>query len=939
MADVTVTFGAQDTGLERTLNTIQTELNQLKAEALSGELSVDQLKRAMREIGQLQNVEAQIRQMATATNELGNESQQTSIQVNQLDSEVSQLGAEFISAASSAMSLGTRLDLISAELSELKSKASTSELTVEELEKTLRRISTLESTERRLQTLANATDLLGDQSAQSATQVNNLQRELGQTTTAMGGTSSEVTTLRANFNNLAGQIAGLWATVQGAQGMFNFLRGAVSDAVDLNEAINRSNVIFGSASQSIQSWANTAATGIGQSSSAAIGAASNFAVFGRAAGLTDQELIDFSTTLVSLASDLASFQNTTPQDAITALGSALRGESEPIRRYGVLLDDATLKNRAMAEGIRDTTDGALTPGERVLAAYKEILAQTSVQQGDFARTSEELANQTRILNAEFENLSAEIGTVLVPATLQLIGQLRVMIPVVSDLVQEYQQYATITHEAGLGTTETADAAGKATGMLDLLGVMVSSVVGPITDLATGTSNYRDAANAAAEAAKNSHLQINQVGTSATTAATGLTQAGTATADLNNNLLTLSSSGTGLLSEMNAGAQQISTSFGSIETSAANTGNLLGNQTITLETINSSYEIWRGTSERINEAELEREQSLQRQNLQTAAILQQLHRTLNTGIDLKDLTFSNISGMASNTGQTAGNMEKIKTLGDEMREMQTPPAVVSMEEKSRNAKELIKQFGDYIGEDLSRQSFPDVAEKLGVRDIGATGREQIDLIVDEINRRLSQPVEIPINTDFDPSLVRSPLEEEIKLTIDGNFDPAEVRRPLEEKIVMDLEGDDFVQHTRDKLAEPVDMVFTDGLGFAPALRSNLEERILMNFDSGGFEDNFRNSFTEPVEMNLDGSQGVAEIQEDLSGPVTPQFDFADFDRQWSDVRSTINSEATGGEGGQGGQGGQGGEGGEGGDFDPASLEDVVTAINECRDRLPLIALGA
>jgi hypothetical protein len=127
--------------------------------------------------------------------------------------------------------------------------------------------------------------------------------------------------------------------------------------------------------------------------------AATFAIFGQAAGLAGQDLVGFSTDLVQLASDLASFNNTSPEEAIQAIGAALRGESEPIRAYGVLLDDATLKARAFEMGIYDGT-GVLTQQQRVLAAQAEILAQTTTQQGDFARTADGAANAQRIATAE-----------------------------------------------------------------------------------------------------------------------------------------------------------------------------------------------------------------------------------------------------------------------------------------------------------------------------------------------------------------------------------------------------------------------------------------------------------------------------------------------------------------------------------------------------------
>jgi hypothetical protein len=97
----------------------------------------------------------------------------------------------------------------------------------------------------------------------------------------------------------------------------------------------------------------------------------------------------------------------------------LRGEAEPLRRYGVLLNDASLKQAALSLGIITTTTQALTPQQKVLAAQKLIFEQTTAAQGDFARTSDGLANQTKIVTAQLENMKTEIGTALLPIVLQL----------------------------------------------------------------------------------------------------------------------------------------------------------------------------------------------------------------------------------------------------------------------------------------------------------------------------------------------------------------------------------------------------------------------------------------------------------------------------------------------------------------------------------------
>lgn len=194
----------------------------------------------------------------------------------------------------------------------------------------------------------------------------------------------------------------------------------VKAASNLAETQSKVNVIFGESATAITKFASTAATQLGQTRQQAMDAASTFATFGKSAGLAGNELVKFSTDLTTLSADLASFYNTSPEQAINAIGAALRGESEPIRAYGVLLNDATLKQEALNMGIYDGT-GALSAQQKVLAAQQVILKQTSDAQGDFARTSGGLANQQRILTAQIENTKAMLGEALLPTVLKVVA--------------------------------------------------------------------------------------------------------------------------------------------------------------------------------------------------------------------------------------------------------------------------------------------------------------------------------------------------------------------------------------------------------------------------------------------------------------------------------------------------------------------------------------
>lgn len=200
-----------------------------------------------------------------------------------------------------------------------------------------------------------------------------------------------------------------------------FFGDAIKSASNLQESTNKVAQVFKDASPAVLDFASKAAKNIGISNVAARDAAATFGIFGQSAGLAGADLAGFATKLVGLSSDLASFYNTSPADAIRGIASALRGESEPIRAFGVLLNEITLRTEGVKLGLIATTREALTPQQRVLAAYNVILDQTKFAQGDFARTSHLLANQMRITGASFEDTKASIGDALLPTATQFFG--------------------------------------------------------------------------------------------------------------------------------------------------------------------------------------------------------------------------------------------------------------------------------------------------------------------------------------------------------------------------------------------------------------------------------------------------------------------------------------------------------------------------------------
>ena len=214
---------------------------------------------------------------------------------------------------------------------------------------------------------------------------------------------------------------------------------AVALASDLDEVNSKINVLFGEAqARKIDDWASNSAEAMGLTSLAAKDAAAQYAVFGKSAGLTGAELTTFSTDLVALASDLASFNNTSLEQALGAIQSGLAGSSEPLLAFGKNLKESQKQAYAVANGI--TEAGAkMTEQEKILATYGALLEQSADEMGDFARTSEGLANKSKILEAKLGDLKAEIGQSLLPVVLEFKDiLLNVLLPAFQEVWQKIE---------------------------------------------------------------------------------------------------------------------------------------------------------------------------------------------------------------------------------------------------------------------------------------------------------------------------------------------------------------------------------------------------------------------------------------------------------------------------------------------------------------------
>jgi hypothetical protein len=236
-----------------------------------------------------------------------------------------------------------------------------------------------------------------------------------------------------NINNtLGGQLGKGIAQglgIAGALGAANVASSAVGGVVDLidssidaasslNETVSKGRVIFGDSADEIEAWAATAADSFGQSKRQALDTASGFAGLFDTVGIDLDKAIDMSKQLTVLGSDLASFFDTDVATALGAIRSGLSGESEPLRRFNVFLSETAVSAKLAQLGVKKV-GGQFTESQKATARYLLILEQTSAAQGDFARTSDSLANSQRSVDAALEDTQAQLGQEFLPIAKQV----------------------------------------------------------------------------------------------------------------------------------------------------------------------------------------------------------------------------------------------------------------------------------------------------------------------------------------------------------------------------------------------------------------------------------------------------------------------------------------------------------------------------------------
>ena len=251
--------------------------------------------------------------------------------------------------------------------------------------------------------------------------------------------NAETGALKSQLSGVQNQLAGLEKSADKAQSSLGFLKkagaalggamigrklinigkDAVSMANDVVESEELFSVSMGRMEARAREWSDNIGESLGLNPYDLRKNVGMLNVMFDSMGVGEEEAYDMSTSLTQLANDMASFYNMDTEEAFTKLRAGITGETEPLKRLGILVDENTIKQYAMANGI-SKTGKEMTQTQKLQARYGAIMQQTMKAQGDLARTMDSPTNQLRILNNQFDQAKIALGQALQPALIAVL---------------------------------------------------------------------------------------------------------------------------------------------------------------------------------------------------------------------------------------------------------------------------------------------------------------------------------------------------------------------------------------------------------------------------------------------------------------------------------------------------------------------------------------
>ncbi|MBS5955473.1 MAG: hypothetical protein KIC73_01025 [Clostridiales bacterium] len=300
--------------------------------------------------------------------------------------------------------------------------------------------------------------------------------------------------LVVNKNNFEAQMNGIQglaakagkalAAAFAVKKIIDFGRSAVQLGSDLTEVQNVVDVTFPRMSKQVDDFAKNAAQSFGLSETMAKKFTGTFGAMAKAFGFSEGAAYDMSTTLTGLAGDVASFYNLSQDEAYTKLKSVFTGETETLKDLGIVMTQNALDSYALANGYGKVT-AKMSEAEKVALRYKFVQDQLALATGDFTRTSDQWANQVRLLQLNFDSLKATIGQGLINVLTPVIQVINTIIGKLMSLANAFKSFTElITGKKGAGGVASAAASG----------------MGAVTDAADNASNAVSGTGGAAKKA-------------------------------------------------------------------------------------------------------------------------------------------------------------------------------------------------------------------------------------------------------------------------------------------------------------------------------------------------------------------------------------------------------------------------------------------------------
>lgn len=212
----------------------------------------------------------------------------------------------------------------------------------------------------------------------------------------------------SGIENSLKKIGKLAVAAFSVKAIVNFGKECINLGSDLTEVQNVVDVTFGSLNTEVNRFAENAITQFGLGQTVTKKYVGTFGAMAKAFDFSNKEALAMSETLTGLTGDVASFYNLSSDETYTKLKSVFTGETETLKDLGVVMTQNALDQYALANGYGKTTS-KMSEQEKVALRYKFVLDKLNIASGDFARTSDSWANQTRVLSLRFNELKATLG--------------------------------------------------------------------------------------------------------------------------------------------------------------------------------------------------------------------------------------------------------------------------------------------------------------------------------------------------------------------------------------------------------------------------------------------------------------------------------------------------------------------------------------------------